>query len=131
MPSDLKRSLLQQWDSIQPGQSFRTPTGRKGFSLTSITPEKVVVCTQGGTPIEIKKEAFLQVLQYLKENNHNKEYKALIHSNKDINKAGPLCVAARTANGVNIMVITYILPILVQLELVQVDKHTPTTTWLL
>jgi hypothetical protein len=51
--------------------------------------------------------------------------------NKNVTKAGPICVAARNANGAQIMIITYLLPLLEKMGLVCLSGERPNTTWLL
>jgi len=123
--------LASRWHTLQQGKSLNTPTKRKTFEISSITPSEVTITTQGGTNITIKRQAFLAVVKFLTENKHNSSNKVEIASNKVRAKAGPLCLAARAGNGSTTMVITYILPILADIGLVGIDSNIPTRTWLI
>jgi len=123
--------LSSRWSILQQGQTLHTPSKEKSFEISSIAPDKITIKTQGGTEIEIRRRAFLATLSFLSENNHIASSKVKIGSNKDITKAGPLCIAARNANGPNVMVITYIIPILSKIGLVGIDDNRPNRTWLI
>ena len=123
--------LAAQWHSMEQGKNLRTPTKRKTFEISFIYPDEVIIKTQGGTNIPIKRQAFLAVLNFLTENKHNRSNKVEIESNKVRAKAGPLCLAARKGNGSTTMVITYILPILADIGLVGIDSNIPTRTWII
>lgn len=123
--------LSSRWSILQQGQTFNTPSKGKSFEISSVTPDKITIKTQGGTQIDFRRRAFLATLNFLSENKHIASNKVKIGSNKDIAKAGPLCIAARNANGPNVMVITYILPILSQIGLVGIDDNLPNRTWLI
>lgn len=123
--------LSRRWDTIQQGQFLSTPSKIKSFEVASINSEKITIKTEGATEIAINRQAFLAALNYLSANKHSASNKIKIGSNKDITKAGPLCVTIRNANGVNIMVSTYVIPMLAKMSLVGIDSSRPNRTWLL
>jgi len=129
MTSAVGNELSLRWGLLQPGQIFPSPSGRKSFKITSITSEKVIIKTEK-TEITIRRAAFFAALEYLMTHRHMEGNKVKIRSNKDIAKAGPLCVAIRNANGVNVMISTYVLPILAELKLVEIDSAIPNRVWL-
>lgn len=100
------------------------------FTIGTTTSNTVEIITNGGTSININRQAFEAVLEYLVANQHTATNPCQINSNKDINKAGPLCVSSRNANGTNVMIINYLLPLLAQMGLVSVDGSRPNTSWL-
>jgi hypothetical protein len=115
------------------GADLTTPddSSGKNFSISSINNDTVEIKTSGGTKIKINRPAFVGVLRYLLENNHILQNPCSVGSNKDISKAGPLCRVARNANGVNIMIINYLLPLLAEMGLVAIDGTNPNSTWVL
>jgi hypothetical protein len=129
MTSAAGNELSLRWGLLQPGQVYRSPSGRKSFKITSITSEKIIIKTEK-TEITIKPAAFLAALEYLRMHRHTEENKVKIRSNKDISKAGPLCIAIRNANGVNVMISTYVLPMLAEMKLVGIDSAIPNRVWL-
>lgn len=128
----INASLDARWPTIQPGLNLSTPDNASGspFSITAVNSTEVEITTDGGTPITITRNAFLEALRYLLGNQHTDQNRCQIGSNKDINQAGPLCLVARNANGVNIMIINYLLPILAHMNLVATDGNRPNTAWL-
>mgnify|MGYP001484250680 CR=1 FL=1 len=123
--------LSSRWDTLQQGQFLSTPSRRKSFEIASTTWGKITIMTEGATEIGINRQAFLAALNYLSVNKHSASNKVKIGSNKDITKASPLCVTIRNANGVNIMVSTYVIPMLAKMDLVGIDSRRPNRTWLL
>lgn len=123
--------LSRRWETLQQGQLLSTPSRRKSFEIASITSEKIIIKTEGATEIAINRPAFGAALNYLSVNKHSVSNKVKIGSNKDITKASPLCVTIRNANGVNIMVSTYVIPMLAKMGLVGIDGSRPNRTWLL
>ena len=115
------------------GSELITPDASSGsnFSISSINNDTVEIKTSGGTKIEIHRAAFVGGLRYLLENNHTLEAPCPVGSNKDISKAGPLCCIARNSNGVNIMIINYLLPLLVKMDLVAIDSKRPNSVWVI
>ncbi|WP_144241440.1 hypothetical protein [Janthinobacterium agaricidamnosum] len=126
-------TLAQHWGSLQAGITLSTPDDAKGssFNITSVENDAVSITTQGGSLIRINRAAFAEAFFYLAQNLHTAIRPCEIGSNKDINAASALCVSTRHANGSNIMIINYLLPLLAHMGLVGVAGTRPNTTWLL
>ncbi|HEY9833546.1 MAG TPA: hypothetical protein V6D26_23545 [Stenomitos sp.] len=122
-------ALSGRWDALQQGQILSTPSQRKSFEISNTTSEKITIKTEGETEIGINRAAFLAALAYLRSHNHSAASKVKIGSNKVYELASPLCRAIRDANGVNIMVSTYVIPILAEMGFVGVDCSRPNRTW--
>lgn len=131
MDSSKIDTLSGRWDAIQQGQILFTPSQRKSFKISSITPVKIIVKTEGHTEIPLTRAAFLAALAYLRQYGHTAINKVEIGSNKVYEQAGPLCRAIRDANGVSRMVSTYVIPILAEMGLVGINKGLPNKTWLI
>jgi hypothetical protein len=98
------------WPSLE-GETLSTPSGTSSFKIVAIGESSITIKTNQGTPIVIRKNAFLQAIKYLVINGHFDSKKHCeIRSNKDYKLAGPLCQFVREPN--ETMTITYILPIL-------------------
>lgn len=112
--------------------ALTTPDNVTGspFSIGTTTNTTVEIITGGGTSININRQAFEAALEYLAANQHTEINPCQIGSNKDITQAGPLCVSVRNANGINVMIINYLLPLLAQMGLVAIDGSRPNTSWL-
>jgi hypothetical protein len=123
--------LSGRWDTLQQGQALSTPSKSKSFEIASITPEKIIIKTEGNTEIPLARAALLAALAYLREYKHTASNKIEIGSNKVYALAGPLCKAIRDANGVSRMVSTYVIPILAEMNLVGIDNGRPNRTWLI
>lgn len=125
-------ALSNRWQTLPADEVLKTPDARVGsrFTVTAISSAAISIETDGGTPIVLHREAFAEVLWYLLDHGHYVGNPCPIGSDKDIEAAGPLCVAARQANGGNVMVIPYILPILARMGLVEIDGNRPNTSWL-
>lgn len=121
--------LSSRWSTLRPGQIIQTPSQRKSFQILSISARNITIKTEGETKIEINRAALLAALDYLRHNKHIVANKVKIGSNKVYNQAGPLCRATRDANGVNIMVSTYVIPLLAETGLVGIDCCRPNKTW--
>jgi hypothetical protein len=128
----INAALDARWQMIQPGLNLSTPDSASGspFSISAVNNVAVNISTAGGTPITLHRHAFVETLRYLLFNQYTDKNRCQIASNKHINQAGPLCVVARNANGANIMIISYLLPILTHMNLVNTDGNRPNTTWL-
>ncbi|MGD7033624.1 hypothetical protein [Methylotuvimicrobium buryatense] len=129
----INAALDSRWNMIFIGLNLSTSDTASGspFSVTSVSNADVEITTVGGgTPITINRQAFVETLRYLLPNQHTEQNRCPIGSNKDINLAGPLCVTARNANGTNVMIINYLLPLLTHMNLVNTDGSRPNTIWL-
>jgi len=133
MQALIDAALNDRWGAVAVGQQFLTPDDASGktFTVTSVSGTAITVATGGGTPIALNRAAFAAAIGHLLQHRHvGPQSRCNIESNKDIGRAGPLCVAARNANGVNVMVITYVLPLLAHMGLVEVDGDRPNSVWL-
>jgi len=129
----ISAALDNRWHTLEVGLELTTPDNTSGspFSIGLINHDMVEILTNGGTSIEINRQAFISALEYLACNQHLENNPCRIGSNKDIQQAGPLCVAVRNANGVNVMIINYLLSLLSRMNLVEINGNRPNTTWLL
>ena len=129
----INAALGNCWGNLHTNDTFVTPDKALGspFSIESIDNNSVVIKTDGNTKIDINRQAFIAVVRYLIENKHSVQKPCAIGSNKTIGDAGPLCVTARNANGQNIMIINYLLPLLSRMGLVDIDGNRPNKTWLI
>ncbi len=128
----INAALESRWHAMEQGLNLSTPDKARGspFSITAVNNDRIVIMTDGGNPINITRNAFIETLKYLLINQHTDQNPCQIGSNKDINQAGPLCRVARNANDSNIMIINYLLPILAHMKLVTTDGGRPNQTWL-
>lgn len=126
------RALLSgRWATIKQGKVLSTPSKRKTFEIVSITPENITIKTEGETEININRAAFMAAIDYLQQHNHFTANKVRIGSNKVYEYASHLCRAIRDANGANIMISTYVIPILAEMGLVGIDCSCPNRTWII
>ena len=132
MDQIVNAALDNRWGILIQDSEYKTPDASSGsnFSISLINNDTVEIKTSGGTNIEIHRVAFAEVLKYLLTNNHTLENKCAIGSNKDISKAGQLCRVARNANGINIMIINYLVPLLEKMSLVSISSDRPNSVWL-
>lgn len=134
MRAIVNAALEQQWSTISSDTALDTPSERSSFIIDEATHDAVRITTNGGTSMSIRRAAFEAVLLYLLEHGHHSTGRPCeIRSNQTYESAGPLCRAARDANQPNsggTMVITYVLPILKAMGLVEIDHESrPGTTW--
>lgn len=132
MNSILNAALDEIWDQIETLVDLRTPdnTNGKPFRIASTHSTVVNIETARGAAISIQRDAFLATLRYLIENHHIESNRCEIRSSNDINLAGPLCRASRSANN-NVRVINYIAPILAAIGFLRIDGNQPNTTWII
>lgn len=125
-----KTAIEQAWSDIgklPPGHAFRTPTGRRTFSLVSVEHGHLTIAT-AKSQASIDKADFENALRYLMDQEHTVHSPCPIGSNKVYAKAGPLCQAARSASKGR-MNITYVLPILKEVGVVGIGSGMPSTAW--
>ena len=117
------------WHKLQIGKVYQTPDRYKGkeFCIETITSQKIGINPQ---KVFITKDSFLAALHYLVQNNHNFENPCEIRSSNSREAAGPLCLASRDTNS-NVRCINYILPILQDFQIVEIDPGRPNKTWLI
>lgn len=116
------------WQHINPYQPFRTPDNlhNAAYEISVKGDDKIHISPQN---INIKREAFIKTLHYLRKNHNYSSNPCEIRSNNNPDLAGPLCIASRAANN-NVRCINYILPILKSLNIVGLEGSRPNTTWL-
>lgn len=133
MLSIIRSAIRENWDSLVVGLDLSTPDNSSGspFRISSINDENIEITTNGGTAIIINCGALISTLEYLLSNLHIVSKPCAVGSDKVINNAGPLCLAARNANNENRMVISYVLPILSHMGLVETDGTRPNRVWVL
>lgn len=121
------------WDKIEQGIELSTPAGQAVFTVAEKTADAVTVRTTGGNSVRIGRQNFIAAVNYLASHCHVSYKPCLIRSNADPLNAGPLCVASRFSDAgvLGTRVITYILPILQSCNVVGINAHVPTSTWLL
>ncbi len=133
MRAIVNAAIQQQWNTIPTGTSLGTPTEKSSFTFNEVTNDEAHITTSGGTPMTIRRAAFEAALLYLVEHGHSANKLCEIRSNNVYELAGPLCRAARDANqprSGGTMVITYVLPILKAMGLVEISHQSlPSTTW--
>ncbi|WP_273028229.1 hypothetical protein [Massilia timonae] len=115
---------------IDPATKFWTPAEQAWFRVTEADLNEVTITTSNDSSIKIRKQAFVSTIAYLLSNGHTQASSPCeIRSNKMYDEAGPLCRAARIENGT--MTITYVLPVLKAMGLVDIEPSRPSATWLL
>ena len=119
------------WAQASEPRAHVTPDDSLGktFVVTSSTMDTITITTEGGTPIRIPRQSFVAAIRYLVLNRHDAANPCEIRSNKQIELAGPLCMAAREATG-GTMVINYIAPILESTGIVALSGARPNRIWL-
>ncbi|MGS0943746.1 hypothetical protein ACVA51_24920 (plasmid) [Pseudomonas luteola] len=130
----VKKAMESIWAEVMEltGKTFETPSGGKVFQISEVTDDSITIPFEK-SKLEIKNKSFEQTLKYLVANSHYGEEKKLKIGAHDVpQEASELCKAARLkSNGeYGPRVITYILPILAQCGVVEIDKAIPNTTWL-
>ncbi|POZ99232.1 hypothetical protein C4E44_36070, partial [Pseudomonas sp. MWU12-2312b] len=78
------------------------------------------------------RNAFEAVLAYLHGHDHYAGNRCVIKSDNNYKKSGPLCKASRLlpTGAYGQRNITYVLPILQELGVVEINPKVPTSTWL-
>lgn len=131
MPS-LTEALNSRWNSIPAGTRLGTPSGISHFTVTAVDSDEIRVQTEGETTMRLQHKAFIATLEHLQNFGPDAKKPCRVGSNKSYERAGGLCKAAREANTISgtTMVITYILPILQRMGLVEINSDLPNTAWL-
>lgn len=134
MRAIVNAALEQQWNTIVSGTTLGTPSEKSSFTIDEATSDAVRITTNGETSMTIRRAAFEAALLYLVEHGHHSTNNPCeIRSSQTHELAGPLCRAAREANQPGTggtRVITYVLPILKIMGLVEIDHESrPGTTW--
>lgn len=119
------------WPHISKLGRLPTPSGSSSFAIESITGDQVKVSV-GTSNIVLSKAAFESALKYLELHGHDAANPCVIESNNLPKKAGPLCLTTRTnpSGTYGRRNVTYVLPILQALGLVDISPKNPTSVWL-
>ena len=125
-------ALNDRWNLINAGDSLTTPSGESTFTVTEVSADEISINAGHGSPIKLRRAAFVAGLQYLVDHAHVAVRKCEIRSNMIYKDAGLLCKTVRDANSASggTMVITYVLPILQRMRLVDIDSKKPNRVWL-
>jgi hypothetical protein len=126
------KKIDKVWSRLQTEKKYRTPDLRRGkdFYITSISIKEINIKHQTKSITSITKASFLATLYYLCQHNHDINNPIKIHSSNSSRKAGPLCQASRNKNS-NVRCINYILPILKDFQIVDINSFRPNKTWLI
>jgi hypothetical protein len=124
------RTVSSVWEMLGELGTLQTPSRRSEFGVDSVTLDRVKVAV-GETTLVIPKAAFEAVLDYLYVNDHHAGNPCAINSDNEHLKAGPLCKVSRklptgTYGPRNI---TYVLPILERVGVVEISPKLPTAVW--
>lgn len=119
------------WPRIADQQELTTPDAAvgKSFSIRGVNQDGVNITTEAGSLLTIQRAAFIEAIRYLVLNNHFSANPCEIRSNQHVENSGPLCTATRRVNS-NTRVINYIVPILVAVGILGVNRTRPNSTWL-
>lgn len=126
-------ALTNNWKLAQPKTNLKTPDNANGskFTINATTEDTITITTTGNTLITIKFAAFHEALHFLATGNYTEKNPCQISANININSAGEFCKATRKANGSNVMISSYIAPILAHMKLTAINGKRPNTTWLI
>jgi hypothetical protein len=127
----INTALSAVWPQICELRKLSTPDAAvgKSFTVVSFDQSSVDITTEGGSPLRIQREAFLEPLLYLVEHQHGQDSPCEIRSNQLDKEAGPLCRATRAVNS-GTRVINYIVPMLATTNLVAFRNSRPNAVWL-
>ncbi|WP_312800091.1 hypothetical protein [Pseudomonas sp.] len=113
--------LNKVWSDIKNLTGLNTPDKNVPFTIHTVKNDRVVIITNGGSPIVLWRSAFEAVIQYLHENKiYGEENRVEIGSSNKEKEAKSLCVVSREHRKTR--VINYILPILDKFEIVKTKK---------
>lgn len=125
------QAIASVWPRVGELERLLTPSKSSEFVIETFAHDWVRVLV-GGKRHVLLRSAFEATLKYLHLNNHDAENPCLIRSSNDPEHAGPLCRASRaTLSGeYGPRNITYVLPILQTLGLVDIKPVKPSSVWL-
>lgn len=103
------------------GAVLETPAKRSTFRVHEVQQDKLVIILESDNLMNVDRAACEGALHYLLKHGHHEGVKCEIRSADSFENAGPLCQAARNANGARAS--TYVLPILKQMGLVGIDPR--------
>lgn len=127
----LNAAIEHIWSQIAGLDGLTTPDDRaaRAFTITAVSQGAVEIATEAGSPLAIRRAAFVETLHYLVANHHVDSNPCEIRSSQLSELSGPLCAATRAVNG-NTRVINYIVPILEAVGILGSSGVRRNTTWL-
>ncbi len=119
------------WCVLPLGKELVTPDKGRAthFVVAETSQDWVRVRPRGGASITISKAAFIATLRFLVDGLHYSDRPCLVASS--IGLPGTLGYEAKKANASKVVVIPYVLPILKDAGLVEIDSRRPNQVWLL
>jgi hypothetical protein len=129
MLARLTATLNEKWQSIAHAGVLDTPSWSRTFTVAAVDADSIRVETRGGSRITLRRAAFEAALGHLAHHGHvDRARQCGIRSKRG--QSGTLSQAISAANGSQTVVVTYVLPILQHLDLVEIARSSPNTTWL-
>ena len=127
----LNAAIDHVWSHISTLDGLTTPDTSVGrsFQIQDVTPDEIHIATEAGSPLTLKRAAFLEAIRYLVTNGHDSRHPCEIRSNQLAENSGPLCTTTRRVNN-NTRVINYVVPILAAVGILGISGSRPNTTWL-
>ena len=129
-----EQKIAGVWTQIVAPRVLETPSQKKPFKVVSNTSSEMTIEVGAGKSLlVISRENFESTIDYLNIHDHGPHRPCRIDANADPLKAGPLCLACRktAAGDYGPRLITYVLPILADLDVVGLNGNAPATTWLI
>jgi hypothetical protein len=125
-------TIASVWPLISGMTVLNTPGGQRTFNVVAVSANGVTV-TPGSTSMVVPRSAFENAIQYLHDHNHDRRGPCVINAKTVPEEAGPLCRVSRltTTGSFGPRNITYVLPILQALGLVEIEPKSPARTWIL
>jgi hypothetical protein len=126
------QTVSSLWPRIGALGSLPTPSGFSAFAIANVTADHVELSV-GTRNMVLSKAAFDSALIYLQLHGHYAVNPCAIKSNNDPKAAGPLCLATRVhlSGTYGPRNVTYVLPILQALGVVEINTKRPATVWLI
>jgi hypothetical protein len=131
MTQSVVQAISNAWLRIGEMDRLRTPSQRSEYNVEGFTNDRVIVRVAGERHILLR-SAFEAALHYLHVNNHRAENPCVIKSSNNPMLSGPLCLASRVmlTGAYGPRNVTYVLPILQALGLVDIRTTRPNSVWL-
>lgn len=125
------QTISRVWSRMGELDRLRTPSQRCEYIVEDFANDRVIVLVAAKRHVLLR-SAFEGALNYLHQNGHGIENPCLIKSNNDSTLSGPLCLASRVmlTGAYGPRNITYVVPILKALGLVDTRISTPNSVWL-
>ncbi|MND38061.1 hypothetical protein D3C80_287600 [compost metagenome] len=128
------QTVASLWPHMQGVGPLGTPARNSPFEVGEVTADRVVVRTgkSAKTKVVLPRMAFEAALGYLLTHGHHAGNPCEIAAADAPEKAGPLCLASRLlpSGKYGVRNITYVLPILQQLGVVEINADKPSRVWL-